>query len=86
MGNLCLVDGLCRLCACVKQLRSEFSPSLLVAMECYVSGNGNRSSAMQISVLELMSAAGGVIQGRSASKLGLEMDLSFPTCNTRPSS
>lgn len=38
-GNLCLADDGCSLCACVKQLQSELSPSLLVATECHVSGN-----------------------------------------------
>jgi len=86
MGNLYVAGGHSKLCTWVRQLQSEFYPSLLVAVECHVSGNGIRPSPMQISVTELISATERVVQGRSASKLGLEINLSIPTCNALLSS
>lgn len=86
MGNLYLADGHSNLCTWVRQLQSEFNPSLLLAVECHVSGNGTRPSPMQISATELISTMERVVQGRIASKLGLEINLSIPTCNALSSS
>lgn len=85
-GNLYLADGHSNLSTWVRQLQSEFSPSLLVAVECHVSGNGIRPSSMQISIMELISSMKRVVQGGSASKPGLEINLSIPTCNALSSS
>lgn len=78
MGDLYLADGHSNLCTRVRQLQTKFNPSLLVAVECHVSGNGIQPSPMQISAMELMSATERVVQGRSAPKPALEIDLSIP--------
>lgn len=86
MGTLYLADGHFNLCTWVRQLQSEFNPSLLVAVECHVSGNGTRPLLMLISAMELIGATERVVQGRRASKLGLDINLSMPASNALSSS
>lgn len=81
-----LAEGHSNLCTWVRQLQDEFNPLLLVAMECHVSGNGIRPSLMLISTMELIGATERVVQGRSASKPVLEINLSMPSSNTLSSS
>lgn len=86
MGTLYLADGHFNLCTWVRQLQSEFNPSLLVAVECHVSGNGTQPLLMLISAMELIGATERVVQGRRASKLGLDINLSMPASNALSSS
>lgn len=86
MGTLYLADGHSNLCTWVRQLQREFNPSLLVAVECHVSGNGIRPLLMLITTMELIGVTERVVQGRSAAKLGLEINLSMPASNALSSS